>query len=96
MADAFDGEKIVDTLKRAVGFACVEDFLRRGWADAGNRFEFGSGGGIEIDGMCGGLLFCGRWQESGEVEGKYAADERRSDSRQLHGQDNARMTLINQ
>jgi hypothetical protein len=57
-ADTFDGEEIVDAFEGAVGFAGVEDFLRRGGADAGDLLEFGGGGGVDVDGV-GGWLFLG-------------------------------------
>lgn len=57
LADAFDGEEVVDAFEGAVGFAGVEDFLGGGGADAGDFFELVGSGGVEIDGMGGGLLF---------------------------------------
>ena len=57
LADAFDGEEVVDTFEGTVGFSGVENFLGGGGADAGDLLEFGGGGGVEIDGVGRRLLF---------------------------------------
>lgn len=60
LADAFDGQQIINASEGAVGFAGVEDFLCGGGADAGDLFQFGGRGGVDVDGMGRWLLFCGQ------------------------------------
>ncbi len=83
MADAFDGEEVVDAFEGAVGFAGVEDFLGGGGADAWDFFELIGGGGVEIYWMGGRFLFGegggeGECQENNDGEkacGEMAAPE---------------------
>ena len=84
LADAFDGEQIVDAFEGAVGFAGVEDFLRGRGADAGDLFEFRGGGGVEVDGVSGRLLV---------GEGKEGKQKAHNDNRQTNPGGRARKRL---
>ena len=76
-ADAFDGQEIVDALKSAIGFAGVQDFLRRRRADAGHLLQIGRAGGVDVDRMRGRFLLGIRHRKGGEAEDKTGEENTR-------------------
>lgn len=83
-ADAFDGQEIVNGFEGAVGFAGVQDFLRGGWADAGDLLKFGGAGGVEIDGVRERFLFAGAREKDARLSIRPAKKTRVAECRRLN------------